>query len=42
MQIDDPVQARKKYNKKHVNTYINWFNNEGELENNVYDTWKVL
>ncbi len=38
MKIDDPAKARKKYNKKHLNTYTNWFKAQGELNHTVHDT----
>lgn len=38
MLIDDPEEARKKYNKKHLRTHINWFNKQGELINEIHET----
>ncbi len=37
MVLDDIEQARKIYYKRNINTYVNWFNKQGDFHFNQYD-----
>ena len=38
MVLDDVKAARKKYYKRNITTYVNWYESQGKLEFNTYNT----